>query len=297
MENPTECPVCDSKELEKYLESADHFLSKEKFSLYKCKSCQVLLTKPRTEVNSILNYYKSNDYISHSNQSKSLIGIIYKLVRNYTLSQKIKMVERYVSKGKLLDYGCGTGHFLTRAKKQGWEVQGIEPDAMARQNLHPSLENLVQPSLSKIPSKNHFNAITLFHVLEHVHKLHETLTELISVLDKNGLIFLALPNYQSADAQHYQTYWAGYDLPRHLYHFNQYSVFQLAEKYNLKIISTIPMKFDSYYVSMLSEKYAGNGLGFIRGFIRGFISNRKACKTKEYSSLIYILSASENKIS
>ena len=293
----TQCPVCGSKEPEKHLESADHFLSKEKFSLYKCKSCQVLLTKPRPEVNSIVNYYKSNDYISHSNQSKSLIGIIYKLVRNYTLSQKIRMVERYICKGKLLDYGCGTGHFLARAKKQGWEVQGVEPNAMARQNLHPSLENLVQPSLSKPAPKIRFNAITLFHVLEHVHKLHETLTELISLLDKNGLIFLALPNYHSADAQHYQTYWAGYDLPRHLYHFNQHAVFQLSEKYGLKIISTIPMKFDSYYVSMLSEKYAENAYGFIRGLIRGFISNRKARKTKEYSSLIYILSVNENKIS
>ena len=297
MENLTECPVCGLKELEKYLESADHFLSKERFSLYKCKSCQVLITNPRPEANSIVNYYKSNDYISHSNQCKSLIGIIYKLVRNYTLYQKIKMIERYLSKGKLLDYGCGTGHFLAHAKKQGWEVQGVEPDEMARQNLHPSLANLVQPTLSKLPTKTRFNAITLFHVLEHVYDLHETLSQLISLLDKNGLIFLALPNHESADAQHYQTYWAGYDLPRHLYHFNQHSVFQLAEKYDLKIISTIPMKFDSYYVSMLSEKYAGNTHEFIRGLVHGFISNRKARKTKEYSSLIYIISANENKIS
>ena len=293
----TQCTVCGSKELEKYLESADHFLSKENFSLYKCKTCQALLTWPRPEINSISKYYKSNDYISHSNESKSLIGIIYKLVRNYTLSQKIKMVEHYVSKVKLLDYGCGTGHFLSQAKKQGWEVQGVEPDATARQNLHLSLENLVQHSLSELPSKTRFNAITLFHVLEHVHDLHETLSHLISLLDKNGLIFLALPNYQSADAQHYQTYWAGYDLPRHLYHFNQHSVFQLAEKYGLKIISIIPMKFDSYYVSMLSEKYAGNTHGFVRGLVHGYKCNRKAHKTKEYSSLIYVLSVNENKIS
>ena len=293
----TQCPVCGSKELEKYLESADHFLSKEIFSLYKCKSCRVLLTKPRPEANAIVNYYKSNDYISHSNESKSLIGIIYKLVRNYTLSQKIRMIECYAAKVKLLDYGCGTGHFLSQAKKQGWEVQGVEPDAMARHNVDPCLANLVQPALSKLPPKTRFNVITLFHVLEHVHDLHETLTHLISLLDKNGLIFLALPNYQSADAQHYQTYWAGYDLPRHLYHFNQHSVFQLAEKYGLKIISIIPMKFDSYYVSMLSEKYAGNTHGFVRGLVHGYKSNRKSRKTKEYSSLIYVLSFNENKIS
>lgn len=273
------------------------FSIKKTFSLCKCKSCEVLLTNPRFEANSIVNYYKSNDYISHRNQSKSLIGIIYKLVRNYTLSQKIRMVGHYAAKGKLLDYGCGTGHFLAQAKKQGWEVQGVEPDGIASQNLHPSLANLVQPALSKLPSKTRFNAITLFHVLEHVHDLHETLSHLISLLDKNGLIFLALPNYQSADAQHYQTYWAGYDLPRHLYHFNQHSVLQLAKKYGLKIISTIPMKFDSYYVSMLSEKYNRNPHGFVRGLVQGYKSNRKARKTKECSSLIYVISSNENKIS
>lgn len=284
-----QCPICDHHELEDWLEIPDHFLSKEAFTLKRCKHCQALLTNPRPDEKSVVNYYKSDSYISHSNQTKSFTGFIYKMVRNHTIGKKIKMIERYSFKGKLLDYGCGTGHFLTGAQKAGWQVSGIEPDDTARTQADSKISASVHSSLNGLEKDQQFNVITLFHVLEHVHRLEETLNLLISKLDKNGVLFLALPNYQSEDAQTYKTHWAGYDVPRHLYHFNQRSVFQLSKKYGLNIVSTIPMKFDSYYVSMLSEKYMGRSASFIRGLLAGYRSNRRARKTKEYSSLIYVL--------
>ncbi len=287
IEQLEQCPVCGHTEFKDWQEVPDHFLSKENFQLQKCSNCHVLLTNPRPRENSIVKYYKSDSYISHSNQSKSIVGLIYKLVRNYTLGKKLKMLERYAFKGKLLDYGCGTGHFLARAKKIGWQVQGVEPDADARALAQGELGDEVKASVHELDQS--YNVITLFHVLEHVHELEVTLKQLISRLDKNGVLFLALPNYLSHDAEHYGEHWAGYDVPRHLYHFNQRSVFQLSKKYGLNIVSTIPMKFDSYYVSMLSEKYRGNSASFIKGMLRGYKSNRKAKRSKEYSSLIYVL--------
>lgn len=198
------------------------------------------------------------------------------------------MLERFAFKGKLLDYGCGTGHFLSYASLHGWNARGVEPDDTARSKIDDKLAPYVMPSLTKLEEKN-FDVITLFHVLEHVHNLEETLQALISRMNRNGVIFLALPNYKSADARKYQTHWAGYDVPRHLYHFEQKSIFQLSKKYGLNIVSTIPMKFDSYYVSMLSEKYMGNSSTFLRGIIQGYRSNKQAKRTREYSSLIYVL--------
>jgi len=288
-ETLNQCPVCNSEKLEKQTEITDHFLSQETFGLEKCIKCKLLLTNPRPDEKSVVNYYKSDSYISHSNQSKSITGIIYKLVRNYALGKKLKMIERFSFKGKLLDYGCGTGHFLEKADKLGWQVQGVEPDETARENGVPTLQKNVVSSLPQLPEDAQFNVITLFHVLEHVHELDQTLNQLIKLLDKNGVLYLALPNHLSKDAEHYGEYWAGYDVPRHLYHFNQRAVFQLSKNYGLNIVSTIPMKFDSYYVSMLSEKYMGKSLSFLRGLVNGYKSNRKAKRTKEYSSLIYVL--------
>lgn len=282
------CPVCNSTSFKDAFECPDHFLTKEVFSLQQCTQCNTLLTNPRPDENSIVTYYKSNSYISHSNESNSFVNLIYKQVRSITLKRKIKMIEKYAFKGKLLDYGCGTGHFLGAASKAQWNVRGIEPDDVARGQITENLRSYIRPSLQDLPDQD-FDVITLFHVLEHVHNLEDTLKDLISRLTRNGVLFLALPNYRSADAQKYKAYWAGYDVPRHLYHFEQKSIFHLSKKYGLNIVSTIPMKFDSYYVSMLSEKYIGHRAHFLKGMIQGYQSNRQARKTREYSSLIYVL--------
>ena len=287
-ETLSHCPLCGHDKFTKVMDCPDHFLSKEVFAIHECQQCKLRFTNPRPDENSIINYYKSDSYISHSNKSSSFKDLIYKMVRKITLKQKLQMIKRFTFQGKLLDYGCGTGHFLDYAHSKGWQVQGVEPDETARQNLPSTLANKVVADLDSIKDED-FNVITLFHVLEHVHQLDSTLKSLIQKLNANGVLILALPNHQSHDAQHYGEYWAGYDVPRHLYHFNQRSLFHLSRKYGLNIVSTIPMKFDSYYVSMLSEQYLGHGNTFMRGLIRGYKSNRKANKTKEYSSLIYVL--------
>ena len=289
MESLDQCPVCGNTEFKTALKCPDHFLTREIFQIQSCTNCKLLITNPRPDVKNSVKYYKSDSYVSHSNSSATIFNRIYKTVRNITLKRKLKMIERFSFKGNLLDYGCGTGHFISLARQKGWQVHGVEPDDTARTHLSKDIANQVVPDYAMLPADQKFNVITLFHVLEHVHALDETLRALLDKLDKNGVLFLALPNHLSDDAHRYAEYWAGYDVPRHLYHFNQRSVFQLSKKYGLNIVSTIPMVFDSYYVSMLSEKYQGNKFSFLRGLLNGYRSNRKAKKTKEYSSLIYVL--------
>lgn len=286
MQEIQSCPVCSKESFKEYLKVHDHFGSKEEFTLVKCSSCQTLSTIPQPDEKEIITYYKSNSYVSHGDSINPIFDFVYRTIQNRNLKYKRKLIERYTLGKNLLDYGCGSGTFLEYMNKQGWETKGIEPDKNARQIAEEKGVKLT--GLDQLNSE--YDCITLFHVLEHVHRLKETLQTLIEHLSKNGVLILALPNYNSRDAQHYQQFWAGYDVPRHLYHFNQKSIFSLAKEFGLNIVSTHPLYFDSYYVSLLSEKYK-NGKGNLIGAIKtGYLSNHSAKKTKEHSSLIYVLS-------
>jgi 2-polyprenyl-3-methyl-5-hydroxy-6-metoxy-1,4-benzoquinol methylase len=216
-----------------------------------------------------------------------VIDEVYRTVRSITLKSKLRLINKYQSKFNLLDYGCGTGEFLATCKDVGWSVQGVEPSDDARIKNRRDLH--VVDDLSKVNTQ--VNAITMWHVLEHVHDLNETLAKLRSLLTNNGTIFIAVPNHESYDAQYYKNSWAGYDVPRHLWHFNKENIKSLLTRHNLRLQAIVPMKFDAYYVSLLSEGYKNPGksgpIKSIAAFTRGMISNLKAGKDN-HSSLIYI---------
>jgi len=236
------------------------------------------------------DYYKSENYISHSNTKKGLVSRLYHIVRNYTLGQKLKLVEAHVSRGTLLDYGCGTGMFLNAAAADGWKAFGIEPDAGARK-LAQEGGNSIAATLKDFSAQNpsfRANAITLWHVLEHVPDLSKTISFLKAALDPGGVLIIAVPNLNSNDAAYYGEHWAAYDVPRHLYHFNKGSLEDLLNRNGFALTETRPMKFDSFYVSMLSEKYRHGKINYVRAFLRGLISNLSASSAHDYSSVIYI---------
>jgi len=212
---------------------------------------------------------------------------MYKLVRKYTLHQKLKLINKVNGTvGSLLDFGCGTGDFLKKVNQHQWDAYGYEPDTTAR-NL--ALKKNPNKIIEELTQANHtFDIITAWHVLEHVPDLEDTILLLKSLLKKGGHLILALPNHRSFDATYYKSFWAGYDVPRHLYHFDKKSMKSLVKTFNFKWIDTLPMKFDAYYVSLLSEKYKGTNN--LPNAIRvGYLSNKKAKHTGEYSSLIYLL--------
>lgn len=280
------CPVCSNTQLKPKIEVKDYFGTQQTFNLLSCDKCQTLLTSPIPDENEIIKYYKSNSYVSHGDSVNPIFDKVYKYIQSRNLNYKKKLIDKYTLGKTLLDYGCGTGTFLNFMSSKAWSVQGVEPDETARKiAINNGLKINVLEDV-----QTQFDCITLFHVLEHVHQLDHTLSQLISKLGKNGILLLALPNYKSEDATHYQQYWAGYDVPRHLYHFSQKSIFALTRKFGLNIVATHPLYFDSYYVSLLSEKYKESGGQIIKAVQQGFRSNRKAKTTKEYSSLIYVIS-------
>ena len=291
MENLTKCPVCDQNILNDFLVCKDHTVSNDDFKLCKCESCGFVFTNPRPEPHQLGIYYKSEDYISHSNTSKGIVNKIYLLVRNFTLTKKFNLVNGYAKPKKLLDIGCATGMFLNVCKQKGVDVVGVEPDENAAQYARSTFGLDVQDeaSLAKFDD-NTFDAITMWHVLEHVPNLNQRVEEIKRLVKPGCFIFIAVPNMASFDAQFYSDKWAAYDVPRHLYHFNNATMAKLLQKHGLTLVEKLPMIFDSYYVSMLSEKYKRGKMNYLQAFLSGRKSNRLAAKNDvNYSSVIYVI--------
>jgi len=287
-----QCPVCGSRKINPILQVKDHSVSGETFAVWQCADCALRFTQDVPDENSIGPYYASSAYISHSNTKTGLVNQLYQRVRNYTLQQKAGFVAKHtVEKGRLLDMGAGIGAFLQTMKNKGWEITGIEPDAGAREQA-ASLYGLQlnETSLLGRLEPGTFDAITLWHVLEHVHQLHPYMEKLKGLLKKDGRIFIAVPNYQSGDEQSYGPYWAAYDVPRHLYHFSPGSIEVLTQRHGMKLVEKKPMWFDSFYISLLSSKYRYGRTSWIGAPWNGLRSNLRAlANSDKASSIIYVI--------
>ena len=284
------CPACGNEELAEFGVVKDHSVSKEEFQLVKCPSCGLRITQDQPDIDSIGPYYASEDYISHSDTKKGVVNSLYHKVRNHMLTQKQRLVEKYSSRGSLLDIGTGTGYFINHMKLAGWDVLGLEPDEGARAHALKEFGLTVQDidTMGSLES-GAYDAITMWHVMEHVHNLNEHVAELQRLLDDDGVLVIAVPNPLSADANHYGKYWAAYDVPRHLWHFSPKSMVSLLANHGFEVVHTQGMPFDAFYVSLLSEKYRGKSLGLVRGAIAGASTNiQAASKRDKASSLIYV---------
>ncbi len=274
-----------------YLTVKDHSVSGEVFQLLYDDEFDLLVTWPQPSEDELPKYYKSQDYISHTDTQRNLFEKLYHFIRRISLKKKLKLINLFFSEEKmLLDIGCGTGEFLKIAQQNNWTVFGIEPNEKARSIANKKTNNSVSDieELSNFKPQS-FDVITLWHVLEHLPRLEEHISLLKSLLKSNGTLIIAVPNYKSYDAKYYKEFWAAYDVPRHFWHFSQTSISKLFEKKNMYVENRLPMKFDSYYVSLLSEKYKSGWMNIFNAFRIGWLSNFKAKQSTECSSLIYYI--------
>ena len=295
LETLTQCPVCQSAQFDAFLKVKDHTVSKAEFQIVACDSCGFKFTNPRPPAEEIGQYYESANYISHHDEARDLMSTIYNKVRNHTTQQKIKLLDRAVEKKvSLLDVGSGAGFFLSQAKVAGWQVSGTEPDSQARAIGQSRVgKDIYETIEDPFFANKKYDAITMWHVLEHVHRLNETMDWLHEHLDSKGKIFIAVPNAESHDARQFQENWAAYDVPRHLYHFSKKAVRQLSEAHRFKVQEILPMWFDAYYVGMLSTRYQLGKTSIPKSIWEGTVSNWKGRKSADglpnTSSLIYVL--------
>ncbi len=284
---------CGSNAITKVFKCRDHTVSKEEFEIWECSNCTFRFTQNVPDEANISTYYQSAEYVSHSDTKQGFINRLYHIVRNHTLKSKQRLVQKVtkLKSGSVLDVGAGTGAFAHTMLQAGWKVTGLEPDATARANASLIyVLKLNELSVLHELETNSFDAITMWHVLEHVHDLHGYLQTYLRILKRDGRLIIAVPNYTSYDAAVYKNYWAAYDVPRHLYHFSPASMQVLLEQKGFLLEAVKPMWFDSFYVSMLSEKYRNGKGNLLKAIWVGMISNLKAVlHVRKCSSVIYII--------
>lgn len=283
------CPWCGSDKAQINLWLKDEFLTKEDFHICECLNCGLLYTMPRPSKDKIGDYYKSEEYYSHQENTKGFIPKVYERVKKTNLKHKYKLASKGLGIGKMLDIGCGVGDFLHTAELHGWECTGVEPseDAKVIAQKRTKAKIFSSEDLESLPD-GCFDLITMWHVLEHVDDLKWQITQLQRLIKENGRIVIALPNYKSYDGQYYKEHWAAYDVPRHLNHFNKTTLTKIFRTNGLELVKMDKLKWDAYYISYLSEQYKIHSLPLIRGAFRGWISNCKARRSGEWSSLVYV---------
>jgi 2-polyprenyl-3-methyl-5-hydroxy-6-metoxy-1,4-benzoquinol methylase len=288
------CPLCNSGELADFLVAKDHLLSSEEFTLIKCNSCGFVFTQNVPSPDKIGAYYQSQDYVSHSDTRKGLMNKLYHLARNYMLGKKFRMVRKVAKGKKLLDIGCGTGYFPAYMKRKGYEAVGVEVDEKAR-NFASKEFGLTVHSPDEFLNNGlgqKFDVITLWHVLEHLDDFNNYIEKMLEHLEKDGSLVIALPNCSSLDARFYKEFWAGYDVPRHLWHFTPSTFNILAKNHNLELVKMKRLPLDPFYNSMLSEKYRKNKLYMFAGLIIGKLAYLESLfNLKKSSSIVYFLNS------
>lgn len=275
-----------------FLNVKDYSVSQETFELRFNEELDMLITHPQPSLDKLPSYYESKDYISHTDGNKSLFEKMYQFVKGIALKNKLKLINSESQKGRILDIGAGVGDFLSVAKNDGWKTVGIEPSEKAKNIAKNKGVSFVE-NLSELDS-NSFDVITMWHVLEHVPDLEHQIAELKRLIKANGTIIIAVPNFNSYDANYYGNFWAAFDVPIHLWHFSKTAIQKLFAVQNLELVKVLPMKFDSFYVSLLSEKYKTGKMNFIKAFFIGLKSNRYGSKKMEYSSHIYVIKIAKN---
>ncbi len=271
-----------------FLAVTDYSVSKEIFELYQDEELDMLITHPQPSLDELGKYYESTDYISHTDSKRTLFEKAYHFVKGIALKKKLNLINSLQkTKGAILDVGAGTGEFLLVAQLNGWQTIGVEPSDKAKQIARNKGVSFVD-TLAQLEDHS-FDVITMWHVLEHVPDLNHQIKELKRLLKPTGSLIIAVPNFKSFDAQYYGKYWAAYDVPIHFWHFSKTAIQKLFQKEQMELVKILPMKFDSFYVSLLSEKYKTGRMNFAKAFFVGLWSNIKGKSDLEYSSHIYVL--------
>jgi 2-polyprenyl-3-methyl-5-hydroxy-6-metoxy-1,4-benzoquinol methylase len=290
MEKLTSCPVCLGEKIKEVLSCTDYTTTKEEFVICQCSDCSFRFTNPRPDITESAKYYQSEDYISHTDSKKGLLNKLYQIARDYMIATKYKSTVKKYNAKSLVDYGCGTGDFLKYCIDKGHSAIGLEIDDSARKiALNKGCTEVYEPSYLSNISSHSADIITLWHVLEHIHDLRSTVRHFNRILNENGTLVIAVPNHESHDAKHYGKYWAAYDVPRHLYHFNIASMTRLMNDEGFKLIETKTMRLDPFYIALLSNKYQSGGMNPLKAIYIGLVSNLKTLfNIKNSSSIIYI---------
>jgi len=249
MNEHTKCILCDSNKTDHFINVLDRLSQKSKdYELVRCK-CNFIYLNPRPDCKNISSYYRSSNYNPHNKFNNYIWSKIYKYIQSIALRWKYKKIYNFITRGKLLDIGGGNGEFAEYMFTQGWQV--VMQDKISDISLENNSYKFVK-NLNEINSKGSFDVITLWHSLEHIHNIDILFDRINYFLNPEGLLLIAVPNIEAPERKIFGKYWAPFDAPRHLYHFDPHTLKRLCAKYNFKILNKYSLYQDTPYNIILS---------------------------------------------
>ncbi len=286
----TDCLVCQSSEQKEVIRVRDHLVSQKIFRINECSKCGFrFIHNPPSEQDAHL-FYESEDYIEHSDSSKGLINWTYHKARKWMLRYKLRLIRSLDRGNRILDFGTGTGYFLNYMQSKRYEGLGIEISEQAREFGRETFGLDIRPPdrIYKQGFPSEFDYITFWHVLEHVYHPGAIIEQMHRLLAANGVLIIALPNFRCMDQSYYKEFWAGYDVPRHLWHWDRSTFETFMNNHKFELIKTKMLPLDPFYNCLISESYRKKKWAHIlipfigtASLLRGWIRNEKA------SSIVY----------
>lgn len=263
----------------------DHLVSKKTFHIVFDSGVGAWRTTPQPSQKELKAYYPKEGYLSHTDNAQGLKDRLYLWVKNKNIQTKLRWIAVQSNRPKILDFGAGNGAFALAAQAKGWHVctQEFSDDVL----LSLKAKGLKAVDVSQ--QKDAFDAITLWHVFEHLPNPKAQLATFYNALTPGGILVLALPNINAWDARHFGAQWAAYDVPRHLWHYNKTAIAQLAKDAGFHLVKTHNMFWDAFYISLLSEQYRQSKCAWIHAIIKGSLSNLLGWRKKNTSALTFIL--------
>jgi 2-polyprenyl-3-methyl-5-hydroxy-6-metoxy-1,4-benzoquinol methylase len=225
------CPVCGPAPSEKVFEVLSQRLkTKTPFQLRRCSQCGLVITTPRPEAQEMDRLY-SEEYFPVGQSSK--VTAVGKL----TISEETSFVQKYVRQGAVLDIGCGLCAFLMELPAARFEVHGLEPYhglfASVPESIRPRIK--FEPFERAVFPENHFDLITLWHVLEHLPEPVATLQRIHRLLKPGGRLVIEVPNLASVEARWLGRHWYHLDVPFHFWHFTPAALHAMVTQAGLQV--------------------------------------------------------------
>lgn len=204
----------------KTLYPARDYISGDLFDIVRCEECEAVFTWPMPPIDRLDRHYPQSYYRKSGGRR---FPAIVEFLQRRTYSARARAVERMLggTKGRMIDVGCGPGWLLREFERRGWEAQGTELSSAAASFARDELKlNVESRELSALTFPDgHFDAVTLWHALEHIPEPTALLQEIGRILKPGGVLLVGVPNWGGLESRWSRSCWFQLDVPRHVNHF------------------------------------------------------------------------------